>query len=171
MRWLTASASVPPVAGTTNALSFGTSFWGQGAGSGPWFLGDFGDGLWAGGALGGDPGSRYLGNNPAAVPNAKLPSMNTVDFAFGILETSTVNDMPRYAIKVGNAQSGTLSTAYDGQAPAEWQGKGGIVLGIGSDNSNVSLGTFFEGAITAGRPSDATDAAVLQNAQAAGYGH
>jgi hypothetical protein len=48
--------------------------------------------------------------------------------------------------------------------------QGAVVLGIGGDNSNTSYGTFFEGAITAGRPSDATDLAVLQNAQAAGYG-
>jgi hypothetical protein len=47
---------------------------------------------------------------------------------------------------------------------------GGIVLGIGGDNSNSSQGTFFEGAITAGRPADSTDAAVLKNVQAAGYG-
>jgi hypothetical protein len=49
-------------------------------------------------------------------------------------------------------------------------GAGGIVLGIASDNSNSSRGTFFEGAITAGRPSEATDATVLLNVQAAGYG-
>ena len=48
--------------------------------------------------------------------------------------------------------------------------KGGIILGIGEDNSNWSQGTFFEGAITTGRPSDATDAAVLANVQAARYG-
>ena len=47
---------------------------------------------------------------------------------------------------------------------------GAVLLGIGGDNSNGGLGTFFEGAVTSGRPSDATDLAVLQNAQAAGYG-
>jgi non-reducing end alpha-L-arabinofuranosidase len=93
-----------------------------------------------------------------------------VDYAFGILKTSTTNNTPQYAIRVGNAQAGDLTTAYDGQAPAAWQGKGGLILGIGGDNSNSSLGTFFEGALTAGRPSDATDAAVLQNVQAVGYG-
>jgi hypothetical protein len=51
-----------------------------------------------------------------------------------------------------------------------WNLQGAVVLGIGGDNSNTSYGTFFEGAITVGRPSDATDLAVLQNAQAAGYG-
>ncbi|HVY40992.1 MAG TPA: arabinofuranosidase catalytic domain-containing protein, partial [Polyangia bacterium] len=60
--------------------------------------------------------------------------------------------------------------AYDGKAPKAWNLQGAIVLGVGGDNSNTSYGTFFEGAITAGRPSDATDVAVLQNIQAAGYG-
>jgi hypothetical protein len=48
--------------------------------------------------------------------------------------------------------------------------QGGIILGIGEDNSNSSYGTFFEGAITAGWPANATDEAVLKNVQAAGYG-
>ena len=91
-----------------------------------------------------------------------------MDYAFGILKTSATN----YAIRVGNAQSGNLTTAYDGNTPSSlhWDMHGGIVLGIGGDNSNSSLGTFFEGAITAGRPADSTDAAVLKNVQAAGYG-
>jgi hypothetical protein len=67
-------------------------------------------------------------------------------------------------------QAGNLVTVYDGQAPSSPQLGGGIILGIGSDNSNSSQGTFFEGAITAGRPSEATDDAVFKNVQAAGYG-
>jgi hypothetical protein len=46
---------------------------------------------------------------------------------------------------------------------------GGIVLGVGGDNSNSAYGTFYEGAITAGSPSNTTDLAVLKNLQAAGY--
>jgi hypothetical protein len=144
--------------GSMNALYFGTGYWGKGAGNGPWFLGDFEAGVWAG------------GSGASTTTNNNLPASN-VDYAFGILKTSTTNNTPQYAIRVGNAQSGTLTTAYDGQAPANWQGKGGIILGIGGDNSNSSLGTFFEGALTAGRPSDDTDAAVLQNVQAVGYGN
>jgi hypothetical protein len=143
--------------GTMNALYFGTGYWGKGAGNGPWFMGDFESGVWAGGSA------------ASQVTNDNLPASN-VDYAVGILKTSTSNTTPAYAIRVGNAQSGALSTAYDGPAPAPWQGKGGIILGIGGDNSNSSLGTFFEGALTAGRPSDATDDAVLQNVQAVGYG-
>ena len=35
---------------TMNTIFFGTGFWGKGAGSGPWFLGDFENGVWAGGS-------------------------------------------------------------------------------------------------------------------------
>jgi hypothetical protein len=139
--------------GSMNAMFFGTGYWGKGAGGGPWFMGDFEAGVWSG------------GSGASATTNSSLPASN-VDYAFGVLKTNSSG----YAIRVGNAQSGGLTTGYDGAAPAAWAMSGAIVLGIGGDNSNSSLGTFFEGAITAGRPSDATDAAVLQNVQAAGYG-
>jgi hypothetical protein len=93
----------------------------------------------------------------------------SVDFAFGIVKTSGSGNASQYAIRAANAQSGDLANAYDGPSARQWDNKGGIVLGVGGDNSNHSYGTFFEGAITAGRPSDATDAAVLKNVQAAGY--
>jgi hypothetical protein len=48
--------------------------------------------------------------------------------------------------------------------------QGAIILGIGGDNSNGASGTFFEGAMTSGFPSDATDDAVQANIVAAGYG-
>jgi hypothetical protein len=41
---------------------------------------------------------------------------------------------------------------------------------VGGDNSNNSWGTFYEGAIVAGFPNDATELAVMENIQAAGYG-
>jgi non-reducing end alpha-L-arabinofuranosidase len=139
--------------GNTNALFFGTAYWGKGAGSGPWFMADF-ETVWAG------------GSGLATAINPDSPSA-TYDYAMGILKTNATN----YAIRVGNAQSGSLVTTYDGALPfSTWAMKGGIILGISGDVSNSSLGTFFEGAITFGRPTDATDTAVLQNAQAAGYG-
>jgi hypothetical protein len=140
-------------AGEMNALYFGNSFWGKGAGSGPWMMGDFGSGVWAGGS--GAANVVNPNNPPLALPHA-----------FGILKISP----GQYAIRVADATSGPLTTAYDGVSPASWNLKGGIILGIGEDNSNQSLGTFFEGAITAGRPSNATDDAVLQNVQAVHYG-
>jgi len=136
-----------------NTIFFGTGFWGKGAGNGPWFLGDFEGGVWAG------------GSGASNAVNMNNPSMN-VDYAFGVLKTSS----GQYAIRTANASSGGLTTAYDGNSPKQWNNKGAVILGIGGDNSNHSQGTFFEGAVTNGRPSDATDAAVLANVQAIGYG-
>jgi len=149
---------------TMNTLFFGTGFWGKGAGSGPWFMGDFEGGVWGGGYRTNDPGTPPPSGQPA-VPNTMNPALG-VPYAFGILKTSS----GQYALRMANLQSGSLMTAYDGNSPKQWANGGGIVLGTGGDNSNHSFGTFFEGAVTMGRPSDATDAAVLQNVQAAGYG-
>ena len=44
------------------------------------------------------------------------------------------------------------------------------LLTPGGDNSNEAIGTFYEGAITAGYTTDAIDAAVAANVAAAGYG-
>jgi hypothetical protein len=149
--------------GATNALMFGVGFWGRGAGSGPWFLGDFDAGVWSGGVN----GDLLAGFDT----NPSLPSM-TMAFAFGILKTQPNN----YAIRVADATTGAVATAYDGAAPdafsgaGVWQMAGGIGLGISSDNSNAAGGTFLEGAITSSRPTDATDAAVHENVKALGYG-
>jgi len=143
---------------TMDTLFFGTGFWGRGAGNGPWFMGDFEGGVWSGGNV----GAPSAANDTTATN----PSMAGVPFAFGIVKTSS----GQYALRMGNAQSGPLTTAYDGTSPKPWNSGGGIVLGVGGDNSNHSFGTFFEGVLTMGRPSDATDAAVLANVQAAGYG-
>jgi len=166
--WDFGNASTDNCSGGTGnmaTLLFGESFWGQGDGKGPWFSADLEAGVWAGGAKAGDPGWGELsGTHPPNPKNLSLP----VDFAFGILKTSSTN----YAIKSGNAQSGALNTAYDGALPSvlHWSLKGAIVLGIGGDNSNSSGGTFYEGVITAGRPSDTTDDAVFKNVQSAGFG-
>ena len=138
---------------TMNPIFFGTGYWGTGAGSGPWFMGDFEGGVWSG------------GSGAASANNPNNPSMK-IQFALGILKTSS----GKYAIRVADATSGNLTTAYDGASPRSWSNGGAVVLGTGGDNSNSSFGTFYEGALTTGRPSDATDAAVLANIQAAKYG-
>jgi hypothetical protein len=151
------------------AINFGTTYWGQGAGSSPWFEGDFEAGVWAGGSSCGTPGSGQL-TCSGRVANPNNPSMKGIPYALGILKNSTMNGAGQYAIKAGNATTGSLTTAYSGAAPAKWALQGAIVLGIGGDNSNSSWGTFYEGAITSGEPSDATDQAVYANVVAAGYG-
>ena len=67
---------------------------------------------------------------------------------------------------------------YDGPRPQvgkngtgyqPMQKQGAIILGIGGDNSDSAIGTFFEGVITRGYTTDAADDAVQANIVAAGY--
>ena len=73
----------------------------------------------------------------------------------------------------GDAQQDALSTMFDGpRVDASYdpmRKQGAIVLGNGGDNSNGSQGTFYEGVMTAGYPTDATDNAVQANVVAAKY--
>jgi non-reducing end alpha-L-arabinofuranosidase len=48
--------------------------------------------------------------------------------------------------------------------------EGAILLGIGGDNRHASAGSFFEGAMTAGFPTDNADNAVPADIVAVGYG-
>ena len=48
--------------------------------------------------------------------------------------------------------------------------QGAIILGIGGDNSDWAIGTFYEGVMTSGASSNATDDLVQANIVAAGYG-
>ena len=146
--------------GSMNALMLGTGGFGKGAGNGPWFIGDFEFGVWACGSQSTSQGCT----------NPDLPSMNTTEFAFGILKTNTLNGAGQYCIRIADPKDNVLKTAWDGKAPQNWKLGGAIILGIGGDNSNWSFGTFFEGVITAGRPSDDVDAKVFENFKAAKYG-
>jgi hypothetical protein len=87
------------------------------------------------------------------------------------------NGTSRFALKGGDAQSGALTTLYDGALPNGYnpmKKQGAIILGSGGDccatNMNLSLGTFYEGAMVSGYPSDATDESIQNNLTAAGYG-
>jgi hypothetical protein len=117
-------------------------------GSGPWVMADLENGLFAGGN----------GSN-----------MNNMSVHFPFVTALTKNNgTTTYAIKAGNANAGNLTTMYNGALPTQccyspMSREGGIVLGTGGDNSNSAVGSFFEGAMTAGYPSDATDNAVQAN--------
>jgi hypothetical protein len=77
-----------------------------------------------------------------------------------------------FALKGGDSSSGGLTTWYNGALPAvdtPMHQEGAIVLGTGGDNSNSDVGSFFEGVMTAGYPSDAADNAVQASIVAAGY--
>jgi hypothetical protein len=73
----------------------------------------------------------------------------------------------------GDSQQGNLATMYSGQRVSSaydpMQKQGAIVLGNGGDNSNGSQGTFYEGVMTSGYPTDAADQAVQANIVAAQY--
>ncbi|MFL6077217.1 MAG: arabinofuranosidase catalytic domain-containing protein, partial [Mycobacteriales bacterium] len=128
--------------------------WGFGTGNGPWVMADLENGL-------------YSGQNFGF--NANDPSVN-----FRFL-TAIIKGQPHHwAIRAGNAQSGGLSTFYDGPRPNvagydPMRKEGAIILGTGGDNSIGSAGTFYEGVMTAGYPSEATENAVQANITAAGY--
>jgi hypothetical protein len=125
--------------------------WGYGAGNGPWIMADLEWGL-------------FSGVNPGY---NNLPSINHR------FVTAIVKGEPNHwAIRGGNAQSGGLSTMFDGPRPAGYhpmKKEGAILLGIGGDNSITGTGTFYEGVLTSGYPSDATENAVQANIAAAGY--
>jgi len=123
-------------------------------GSGPWVGVDMENGTFLG------ANGSYLGNTP--VPDDFVTAMAKND------------GQSTYAIETGNAQSGDLTTQWSGALPdlggySPMQKEGGIVLGTGGDNSNAGVGTWFEGVMTSGYPSSATDAAVQANIVAAGY--
>ncbi|KAJ7053427.1 alpha-L-arabinofuranosidase B-domain-containing protein [Mycena amicta] len=88
--------------------------------------------------------------------------------------TAVVKGEPgTWAIRGGNSVSGSLSTFYSGARPSggynPMQKEGAIILGIGGDNSDSAQGTFYEGVMTSGYPSDATENSVQANVVAAGY--
>jgi hypothetical protein len=92
-----------------------------------------------------------------------------VDFIFAIVK----GKQGRLSVASADAQHDTvLRILYDGPYPANYTSKkqGGIVLGVGGDNSPYGSGTFYEGAIVSGFSSSQVDTAVLANIVAAGYG-
>src|SRR5690242_20068583 len=141
--------------GTMEAIYFGNiKVWGFGTGNGPWVMADLENGLYSGVNAGFNAGdqsitSRYVTAIVKGEPN-------------------------QWAIRAGNAQSGGLTTMYSGPRPNvagynPMHKQGAIILGIGGDNSNGAAGTFYEGVMTSGYPSDATENAVQANITAAGY--
>ncbi|MGW5663993.1 alpha-L-arabinofuranosidase B [Streptomyces sp. NPDC003758] len=141
--------------GHMEAIYFGNSkAWGYGSGNGPWVMADLENGLFSG-------VNRTFNAGDPTVNNRFLTAM--------------VKGGPnQWAIRGGDAQSGSLSTYYSGVRPNvsgynPMHKEGAIILGIGGDNSKGAQGTFYEGVMTSGYPSDATENAVQANITAAGY--
>jgi Alpha-L-arabinofuranosidase B, catalytic len=123
------------------------------SGSGPWVAADLENGL-------------FQGNGS---------NTNDSPINYDLVTAMLKNDgQTKFALKTGNAQSGALTAQYEGTLPTSggylpMKQEGGIVLGVGGDNSNGSSGDFFEGVMTAGYPTDAAELAVQANIVSVGY--
>jgi hypothetical protein len=147
--------------GAMDAINFSSiTAWGTGAGNGPWVMADLEYGVFA-------------QNN--TMKNQNDPSQ-TATYVTAVLKN---NGTTEFALRGGDATSGNLGTYYKGGLPGGWspmKKQGAIVLGSGGDcckpggGANQSLGTFYEGCIVTGYPTDATEDAVQANVVAAGYG-
>ena len=148
--------------GTMESVYFGSDItWGgKGDGSGPWIAADLENGVFKS-----DKGGWQ--SQSLSVPSAKTVSAN---FVTAMLKGPSGN---HFTLKGGDA-SGKLVTMWDsvrpspGYSPKKLQGA--IILGTGGDGSNGGTGTFYEGAITTGNPSDSVDDAIQANINAAGFG-
>ncbi|ORX35339.1 fungal alpha-L-arabinofuranosidase [Kockovaella imperatae] len=122
--------------------------------AGPWVMADLEDGLF---------GSDIRGKVPAQ------PPLNH-RFVMGIVKGANYN---LWTIRAGDASAGSLHTAYSGRRPEGYypmNKKGAVLLGVGGDNSFRGVGTFYEGALTAGYPRDDIEDRVQANIVSAEYG-
>jgi hypothetical protein len=146
--------------GTMETTYFGTATaWGRGSGPGPWIMADMEAGL-------------FSGYNPKQ--NDADPTIDSWRFVSAVVDGGGGN---QWDLRGGNAQEGPLTTFYSGIRPGSLTNnsyfpmhrKGAILLGTGGDNGNGSSGTFYEGVMTTGYPTEATTDAVQANIVAAKY--
>lgn len=139
--------------GTIDAVNFSSNkIWDYGTGTGPWVMADFECGLVAGGK-----------------GNSKIPSM-TQTYVTAIEKNDGKTD---YVLRGGDATTGNLTTFLKTKLPFSQNKEGAVDLGSGGDccysNSTLSQGTFYEGAIIAGYPTDEVEDQVQANIVSAGY--
>lgn len=108
--------------------------------------------------------------------SGQSPKQNTASpsISYRFFNTFLRGGQNQWSLKGGNAASGSISTYYNGARPTvsgynPMSKEGAIILGIGGDNSIGAQGTFYEGVMTTGYPSDATENAVQANVVAAKY--
>ncbi len=145
--------------GTMETTYYGTATaWGSGNGEGPWIMSDMEAGLFSG----------Y---------NAKkndVPSITDWAFVSVFVNGGGGN---QWDLRGGDATKDSLITFYSGVRPHTpdsdayypMHKKGGMLLGNGGDNGNGSAGTFFEGVMTVGYPTDEAINKVQANIAAVGY--
>ena len=145
--------------GTMETTYYGTSTaWGRGNGEGPWIMSDMEAGLFSGyGAKEND-----------------VPSITDWRFVSVYVNGGGGN---QWDLRGADATQQDVTTFYSGVRPGTpdsdayypMHKKGGMLLGNGGDNGNGSAGTFYEGVMTVGYPSNETIAAVQKDIAAAKY--
>jgi hypothetical protein len=140
-------------AGHIDTLNLSTLGANGATGHGPWAQVDLEEGV-------------FQGKTAVWTPNQG----NASKFVTAVLKN---NGVDTFALKGGNSQSGGLSTWYNGALPDgvdhsgnAWKPmklEGSIGLGAGGDNSNRGTQSFFEGVMTSGYASDATENSVQSN--------
>ena len=145
--------------GTMETTYYGTSTaWGRGNGEGPWIMSDMEAGLFSGyGAKQND-----------------VPSIDNWRFVSVYMNGGGGN---QWDLRGADATQDVVTTFYSGVRPGTPESdayypmhkKGGMLLGNGGDNGNGSAGTFYEGVMTVGYPTDETIDAVQKNIAAARY--
>ena len=145
--------------GTMETTYYGTATaWGSGNGEGPWIMSDMEAGLFSG----------Y---------NAKkndVPSIDGWRFVSVYVNGGGGN---QWDLRGADATQEAVTTYYSGVRPGTpdsdayypMHKKGGMLMGNGGDNGNGSAGTFYEGVMTVGYPTDEAIAAVQKNIAAARY--
>ena len=163
---------ISTVYGDMESIYFGTNnWWDKGVGNGPWVMSDLENGVYN---MGGPGNMSAYGDKNGNTTNDKSVSFS-YPFATAYLKgnSATATNGGPFTLKGGDAQSGALTTVWDGQFPVGYSPRnrqGGVGLGVGGDNSSGAQGNFYEGVMTAGFASTATDDAVQANIVAAGYG-
>lgn len=148
--------------GSMDAIYFGScTWWDKGAGDGPWIMADLESGV-------------YNRDGASGATNSNDISF-TYPFVTAMLKSNSngATTGGPFTLKGGNAKSGSLQTIWDGARPTNYATMakgGGVVLGIGGDNSSTAKGNFYEGVMTSGYATTATDNAIQANIVAARYG-
>jgi hypothetical protein len=172
--------------GHMDAIYFGTDCfidWPVCYGHGPWVEADLENGLFMSN-VGAEMNPSYTGNTTMFV-TAMLNNNGVDTFALksadaedGPLDTDWWGPLPGWPLHIDPPPATvplspsapgpmTLKLPLVGYSPMHKEGA--IILGIGGDNSNSAVGSFFEGVMTSGYATNATEAAVQANIVQAGY--
>jgi hypothetical protein len=172
--------------GHMDAIYFGSGcffLWPVCYGTGPWVQADMENGLFfsdTGGSK--DPGDtgntnpfvtamvKNNGIDTFAIKDADAQSGPLATRWSGPLPNSPFNPNPPSFVLPSPTKPGEtliFNPPLSGYRPMKKEGA--IILGIGGDDSNYAVGSFFEGVMTTGYATDATENAVQSNIVAARY--